>query len=232
MRRVAPKSLIRLLPLVLTAIALPVLAARGDASCPVASHFPSDAAFNAVQPEAGIQFVAEGRIGDRSGAATFELDLGATTAAPFTTAQYGWINGQPEPFTLSFDSMSGVVTFQLGGKTLNYTPGGSFTDIYVRTRATQAGTSIVVDNLVLDGCPVADNSTAVGDGVDYLRLSGGTLNDGFVLTGIATLSWGAVVPLNSHLAFQIKVGTPEQIVPVEPSRWGALKARFGSPAVR
>lgn len=227
MRRRAQPFMAPLVPLLLSAATLSVLPARADA-CPSATHFPSDAAFHAVQPEAGIQFVAEGRIGDRSGAATFELDLGATTAAPATTAQYGWVNGQAEPFTLSFNSGTGVVTFQLGGRTLNYSPGGTFTDIYIRTRATQAGTSVVVNNLVLDGCPVADNSTAVGDGIDYLRLSGGTLNDGFTLTGVATLSWGAVAPTNSHLAFQIKVGTPAQIVPVEASRWGALKARFGA----
>jgi hypothetical protein len=227
MRRNVTTPLRSLGPVALAAALLHLTAAPA-AACPTTSHFASDAAFHAVQPEAGIQFVAEGRIGDRSGAATFELDLGATTAAPATTAQYGWVNGQAEPFTLSFNSGTGVVTFQLGGKTLNYTPGGTFTDIYVRTRATQSGTSLVVDDLDLDGCPIADNSTAVGDGIDYLRIAGGTLNDGFVLTGIATLSWGATVPTNSHLAFQIKVGTPEQIVPVESTRWSALKSRFGS----
>jgi len=197
------------------------------AACPTTSHFASDASFQAFQPEPAINFVAEGRIGDRGGAATFELDLGQSTAAPATQAQYNWISGQAEPFTLSYNNISGVVTFQLGGRTLNYSPGATFTDIYIRTRATQAGTSVVVNNLVLDGCGIVDQSGATGDGLDYLRLAGGTLGDGFVLTGNATLTWGVTPPANSHLAFQIKVGTPATIVPVESATWSSVKTGPG-----
>jgi len=44
------------------------------------SHLATDDALFALLP--AFDFVAEGRIGDLGGAATFELDLGATTSAP------------------------------------------------------------------------------------------------------------------------------------------------------
>lgn len=195
------------------------------AACPTTSHIASDAAFHLLQPEAAITCVAEGRIGDRAGAATFELDLGQSTGAPATQAQYGWVSGQVEPFSLTYNGGTGLVTFQLGGRTLNYTPGSTFTDIYIRTRATQAGTTVTVNNLVLNGCVVADQSTATGDGLDYLRLANAAPGSGFTLTGDATLSWTAAAPTQSNLAFQIKLGTPAPPLPVTPTTWGALKAR-------
>jgi hypothetical protein len=215
--RIVPSAL-----LLLSAVTAPA-----GAACPTTGHFPSDAAFQLFQPEPAINFVAEGRIGDRGGAATFELDLGQSTAAPATQAQYPWVSGQVEPFTLTYDTGTGLVTFQLGGRTLIYAPTATFTDIYIRTRATQTGTSVVVNNLVLDGCAVPDQSSATGNGLDYLHLSGGTLGDGFVLTGDATMTWGATPPTQSNLAFQIKVGTPSQIVPASPATWSAIKAETG-----
>jgi hypothetical protein len=51
--------------------------------------------------------------------------------------------------TVTFNNMSGLVIFTLGGHTLQYTTQfGQFGDIFVRTRATELGTSVVVQNLV------------------------------------------------------------------------------------
>ena len=212
--------------LFLPVLALALSATTASAVCPTTSHIGSDAAFLSIQPEAGVACVAEGRIGDRSGAATFELDLGQSTAAPATTAQYGWVSGQAEPFTLSYSNVTGVVTFQLGGQTLAYSPAGTFTDIFLRTRASLAGTQVTVTDLVLDGCVIADQSNAVGPGLDYLRLQGVDLMAGFTLTGSATMSWAASPPSQSNLAFQVKVGTPAPPVPAVTSSWGGVKARF------
>ena len=171
-------------------------------------------------------FVAEGRIGDLGGAATFELDLGQSTAAPNTSAQYAWVNGQVEPFTVSYNNVTGLVTFILGGKTLTYmTPFPMFGDIFIRTRALEADRSIILQNLVLDGQNVGDVSNAVGPGLDILWISGGTLNDGFTLTGTATLAWAGSPPSQSRLAFQIKVAKLA-VVGAEASTWGGIKARY------
>ena len=168
-------------------------------------------------------FVCEGRIGDRGGAATFELDLGQDTGAPATTANYDWQSGVAEPFTLSYDHLTGQVTFSLGGIDLHYTtPYFDFDQIFVRSRAVNEGTSILVDDLVVDGETVGDQSSAVGNGLDILWIKGTNLNNGFVLTGTATLAWTGTPPTQSRLAFQVKIGKAA-IVATEESTWGRIK---------
>jgi hypothetical protein len=173
-----------------------------------------------------LAVVAEGRIGDRGGAATFELDLGDNTGSPATTAQYNWQSAQAEPFTLVYDNVSNVVTFSLGGRTLDYSPANSFKEFFVRTRAVEASTNVQVFDLVLNGENVGDVSSASGpDGLDILAVSGVDLYQGFTLTGVAVLSWGAAPPTQSRLAFQIKVGNAPT-VPAEENTWGHIKGLY------
>lgn len=172
-------------------------------------------------------FVSEGRIGDRGGAATFELDIGNDTGAPAQTAQYNWISDQEEPFTVTYDSGTGQVTFSLGGITLYYTtPYFDFDEIFFRTRAVDAGTSVRVTDLVIDGETVGDESYADEyDGLDILWVRGVNLNDGFVISGTATLSWIGTPPTQSRLAFQVKVGKLG-IIEAEDASWGEIKSLF------
>jgi hypothetical protein len=171
-------------------------------------------------------FVAEGRIGDLGGAATFELDLGQSTAAPSTTAQYPWTSGTVEPFTLAYNAGTGLITFTLGGKVLTYmTPFPMFGDIFVRTRAVDAERSVVVGDLVLNGQSVGDVSNAVGPGLDILWISGASLSNGFILTGTATLAWTGAPPTQSRLAFQIKVAKLA-VVGTDDESWGGIKALY------
>lgn len=171
-------------------------------------------------------FVAEGRIGDRGGAATFELDLGQSTSAPAATAQYNWQSGVVEPFSLVYDSATGTVTFSLGGRVLVYhTPFIQFGDIFIRTRASFAGTNVSVNDLSLDGVGVYDQSSAAGPGLDILWIAGGNLSDGFVLSGNATLAWSGTPPTQSNLAFQIKVAKLS-VIGTEENTWGGIKALF------
>lgn len=181
-------------------------------------HISSDAALLALQP--ALEFVAEGRIGDLGGAATFETDLGHDTAAPYTTHQYAWVSGQDEPFTLAWSA--GVASFTIGGHTLTYPTSLTANTLFLRTRAIDAGSSVRVSGLVLDGEAIADQSEALADGLDILQVSGGTLTDGFTLTGTARLTWTGAAPTQSRLAFQIKVGT-QQATPAVGSTWGRIK---------
>lgn len=189
------------------------------------SHLSGDGQFLALAPV--IAFVAEGRIGDRGGAATFELDLGKETSAPATQAQHDWQNAQIEPFTLAYSAGTGLVNFTLGGHTLQYVASGTLTDVFVRTRAINDGSSVAVTDLVLDGTSVGDISSCNAlTGVDYLRILGGGLADGFLLTGNAVLQWTGTAPTQSRLAFQIKVGTTDNPVGVQPVAWESVKALY------
>ena len=172
-----------------------------------------------------IAFVAEGRIGDRGGVATFELDLGDDTGNPYTTAQHPWQSGVAEPFTVTYDKPTNVVTFALGGKTLSYSPAVAFKEFFVRTRATELNTAIQVYDLVLNGQPLGDISSATGQGLDILAVSGVDLFQGFTLTGTAVMTWTGAAPTQSRLAFQIKVGNAPT-VRAEETSWGRIKGLF------
>ncbi len=160
-----------------------------------------------------VVFVAEGRIGALGGPRTFELDLGETTAAPSVQADFPWGNGMTEAFSFDFNSMTGVAEFTVGDTTIAYSPTIPFSLIFIRTAAYKDGSSVLLDDLFLDGVAVGDVSHAVSgtQAKDILAISGGQLTDGFLLTGTVTMNWGAIVPQNSQLAFQIKVDDPEPI---------------------
>ncbi len=212
----------------ISAIAIGLVAANligitAASACILTSHVAADADMLAMVQQ--FAFVAEGRIGDGSGAATFELDLGPDTGAPWTTAQYAWPNGTPVPFSLIYDQGADLVHFTVGATALSYTPAVGFAELFVRTRAVNAGSSILVDNLALDGVPLCDSAQAVADGLDILRVQNQPLQNGFTLTGQVTMSWTGTMPTQSRLAFQLKVATP---VPVasEPATWGRVKATY------
>ena len=200
-----------------------VLAAFPATAGIVTRHVATDAEMLAYIQN--IACVAEGRIGDRGGVATFELDLGDDTGNPYATAQHPWQSGVAEPFTVAYDKPTNVVAFTLGGKTLAYSPAVSFKEFFVRTRATELNTAIQVYGLVLNGQPLGDISSATGPGLDILALSGVDLSQGFTLTGTAVMTWTGTAPTQSRLAFQIKVGNAPT-VPAEESSWGRIKGLY------
>ena len=215
--------MVRLSFAMLLGLALGAGIAQAD---PITEHIATDAELVAALTD--TLFVAEGRGGDGAGAATFELDLGQDTGAPAVQAQYGWVSGQPEPFTLSFDAGNGLVTFSLGGEVLQYTtPYPEFGDMFIRTRAVNDGSSVVVDDLVLDGYVLDDQSAAAnpGDDLDILRIAEADLSSGFTLTGTATLTWTGTLPSQSRLAFQIKTARLGTVGNGDLS-WGDLKASW------
>lgn len=188
-------------------------------------YFSRDSIFDTVLSDS--LFVAEGRIGDLGGAATFELDLGASTAVPATTAQFAWGNGVTYPFSLHFDLFSRMATFTAGGHTLSYVSNYAVFDaLFIRTRAVYAGTFMGVYNLVLDGITVPGASMVSGpDGLKILQIYGAPLQDGFTLTGTVKMSWDGQAPLNSTLAFQIFAANM-LVVGNEDQSWGQVKNLF------
>ncbi len=216
---------IRTLALAFTLVFVGAPALSGASVCIPSSHLSSDNDMLTLVQQ--FAFIGEGRIGDRGGAATFELDLGPDTGAPAQTANYAWPNGAPVAFTLTYDSGADLVTFDMGGHTLTYTPGSGFSELFVRTRATDGGTSVVVDSLQLDGVDICGQSAADGSasGLDILRIENQNLQDGFVLTGRATMTWTGTPPSQSHLAFQLKVASAIPL-PAQPASWGRVKALY------
>jgi len=177
-------------------------------------NLPGDNELTQIMPDSNVEFVAEGRIGDLSGAAEHELNI---HTPPYNVEDeyryFDWSNnGVPVPFTLDFDGTT--VTYTVGGETLTYLPESvdDITDIMIRTRATKTDTGIMINNLVLNDTPLDGTSVAVGDttGIDVLWLNGYDLSEGFTLEGESVMYWTSEnMPMRSHLAFQIKVGNAE-----------------------
>lgn len=187
---------------VLTGILLALLSMPSFSYAFVTAHYSSDVLLTSVS------FEAEGRIGDRGGVQTYELDIGPSTTSPAQTAQYDWPNGTPVPFTLTYDNVTNLVSFTVGAGTLAYTPAQMSIDIFIRTRAVYANTGISVDNLVLNGIPLGESANTQipgSSGIDILHIHGADLSAGFTLTGQTTMTWSGSPPPSSKLSFQIKV---------------------------
>jgi hypothetical protein len=181
------------------------------------NHLSSDSEMNALMQD--IAFVAEGRIGDRSGTTTHELNLHESDPGhPQVTDQFNWLSGVAQPFELLYDAVSHLVHFTVGDRTLTQTYTNPFSDFFLRTRATQAGSSMLLSNLQLDGVFLNAQSHAIADtgGLDILQIS--DVMNSFKLKGESTMTWQGTPPVQAQLAFQIKVAqaTPPKEVP-EPN---------------
>jgi hypothetical protein len=197
----------------LTVATLGLLALPSAARAFSLSAVDNDYDFNALNPN--LSFVAEGRFGNNARNGDYELDIhGVDTSNPTRTqdqANFTWTNGLLTEFSLTFDALTRAVTYIVGGQTLNATANSNpINDIFIRTRAATADTSILLSNLFLNGVDLLGSSLAdnADDGVEYLRISG--VSDSFTLTGTSLMSWtDSNMPRNSRLAYQIKVGSAD-----------------------
>ncbi|GFZ91718.1 choice-of-anchor W domain-containing protein [Okeania sp. KiyG1] len=173
---------------------------------------------------ATIDVAAEGRIGDLSGAAEHEFNIhydneNGHQIVPTEYRSFDWVNGQGEDFTLTFDD--GTLTYEIGGKTLEYSITDTLNDLFIRTTARKQDNSVVVDNLILNGQAIAENSSfTCSEGCDYWNSSQylwlTDLEESFTLTGTTTMTWTGdprdlkdkdnPAPHRSELAFQVKLG--------------------------
>lgn len=217
-----------------TSVLAMTAAAIGLLGAPAASAFTlggtiGEAEFEALNPT--IDVAAEGRIGDRVSYATHELNIHTgPTAADHKDDYWGfdWVNGEGVDFTLTFNDTLDKLTYEIGGQTLEYGMAGPFKDMFIRTKASKLNTSIVVDNLELNGTAIAETSSFACTGTsncsyyessEYLWIA--DLSESFTLTGTTTMSWTGSTPKNSHLAFQIKLGEVPVAVP-EPASMSLL----------
>ncbi|MEC4985222.1 MAG: PEP-CTERM sorting domain-containing protein [Oscillatoria sp. PMC 1068.18] len=150
------------------------------------------------------EFVAESRIGDSSGNATYELGLldFDNGNLPVAQSNYGWINGEAVDFTLEFDGSS--LNYTVGNQLLSSQAfsGDLVEDLLIRTHSNANSTMSLV-NLALNGVSLPDLIANSGE-VKYLEV--GDLPTNFTLTGTSIMSWTGDRPRNSHLAYQIKAG--------------------------
>ena len=172
-------------------------------------HLSSDELMAARLPAGKTSFVAQCRIGDRSGKAAFEAGVGADVSNPAATGQHDWQKGISEPFTLVYNTERKIVLFAVGNNSLLYTPqaGVPLTDMFIRVQSQSAGASVRVSDLVIRNGGVPDSAQSSGaEGRDILWIQGADIANGFLMTGFVTLSWQDSAPTQSQIEIQICVG--------------------------
>lgn len=201
--------------------------------------YDADHAYNALFSDENsaddTAFVAESRYGDLGGAAQYEFKIFDHQAGGgLDEANFNWEKGVSYDFSLEYTDLGWTYSLfefgtenRLSSVTEAFT--APFSDIFIRTRANN-GTSVVVDNLFLDGVAVGDRSAVENVNgsfaVDYLRIS--DVSEPFKLTGTSTMNWtDGSNPTKSRLAYQIKVVNLEQAQPVpEPTLLVGLGVSF------
>jgi hypothetical protein len=186
----------------------------------------SDAALLAAlggASEPALRFVGEGRIGNLATNGTFEYDVGPTTAAPASTGQLAWPNGENFVFSFDFRPATGAAVLSLGSSAnlqagqlalvgapsnatyIVPTSARNVNAIYLRSFALNAPlSSILFEDLQLQtpggGIVAIPGYTGTNVGPNVLTqleiagLSDVDLSQGFTLGGSVTLTWSTAVP--------------------------------------
>lgn len=200
-------------------------------------NIDGEAAFDKLDATIGV--AAEGRIGDLSGAAEHEFNIHFDNGSggqivPTEYRRFDWESGKAEDFTLTFEN--DLLTYEIGGRTLTQTVTDNFNDLFIRTTARKQDSSVLVNNLFMNGVEVGGTSSfacdiarcGYYDSSQYLHLT--DIGENFTLTGTTTMSWvgnakrlsDRTAPHRSELAFQVKLGN--KVETPEPASMSLLAA--------
>lgn len=209
----APKAIISL-----SALALGLTighTAANAASFELLSNFTDDD-FRAIINSGTFteDYVAESRIGDGAGAATYELALKEPSVVkPIKDKGFNWENKKTYDFELK--SENGKVTYKVGGTELSsfdlvdMSPNNT---VYIRAFAGPENTKVKLTNITVDGNTYGGHFMANGDNNqrEYLKVT--DINGDFTITGQSIFAWSDTDrPRNSNVAYQFKVGNEESV---------------------
>jgi hypothetical protein len=173
----------------------------------VATHLRGETRAVKVAEAGGgaIRFTAEARVGAPG---DWALALRRhPNDEPATKGRFdGWPDGTPVSFTLHSDGRAVSLTLVQGTRrgAVSYPSRqlGDVDELFVSGLAADAGTSVTLAGLSLDGVAVKEAPAAANAGIlgqDVLRLQGVKAGHGFTLTGTITLAWESARPQGSAL---------------------------------
>jgi len=128
------------------------------------------------------------------GAGGYRAELGKGPGARdewYTGGTVPYTSGNTYPFTL-VDDGAGKATFTIAGNTLDttgYTTVNSDGRVCINAKMSGKVGTVAVDNVVLNG--MSAGSVSATDVNKYMLIEGGTLDDGFTLTGDMTFTWSS-----------------------------------------
>lgn len=134
------------------------------------------------------------------------LDYG--NATPTNTAQPSWPNGVGRDFVITYDQDSQSVSFSINGNNVDHNTNATaavLADMMLRAKSS-ANTTIMINNLSLDGNALPDLTASGGDlSLRFVRASG-LLQNGFTLTGTIRMNWTGPTPPTHAMSLQIWPG--------------------------
>ncbi|MCH7548406.1 MAG: hypothetical protein IH969_02530 [Candidatus Krumholzibacteriota bacterium] len=173
------------------------------------------------------QHVGEGRAGDGTATATYEVGVGGTMGAPTVTGQYTWITNTKVPFFIDYNATTDIVTFSIDGVFVQETIVLSgTTEILLRVATPSKKYTMSLENMFVDGEAVIELGSA-SESHDILWISGATIADGFVVTGDVKAKWSNAepAPVGDQVSFSVVMGNTST-VPTEETTWGMIKALY------
>ena len=162
------------------------------------------------------EFNAASYIGD-NGMAAYELELNnivpPATVDPTSSSQkqFLWQNGEEVNFKLSFDGE--ILQYQVGEEVLTAIDvneaGFDINGMILSARSTE-NSQTKLSNLVFDDGSISTINLMSQDGeTDFLKITG--IDNTFILSGTQVFSWTGARPENFDLAYQIRVGTFQEV---------------------
>ncbi|MCL4215848.1 MAG: PEP-CTERM sorting domain-containing protein [Candidatus Hydrogenedentes bacterium] len=150
-------------------------------------------------------FMNQTDIGNNGWDGASELVSYNADSKPVDQAHTVFEAGQSFNFTLAYDALAGVMTYQLdtkGEPMVKQRVASVGNDLFIATYAFHSDGAISqVSNLMLNGEAIKDSSKSVSRGygdkgdraysgsMDFLWISGGDLAKGFKLTGTSNFNW-------------------------------------------
>jgi cysteine-rich repeat protein len=155
-------------------------------------------------------FFTTGRYGDNIGhAGAWELAIwehidGTDDDYVREEDNFAWLSGADYNFSISYDPTDGKVLYSVGGKTISwfYEAQKAFEFIIPFAKGDADGNSVTLKNMVLNGSPVADITTADNYVGRKIPLSDAEQVNGFTITGTVNLTW-STDPKNEVPGFHI-----------------------------
>lgn len=186
----------------------------------------------AGMPISEFAYVLQASAGNRAASSPIEMQVldfsgNLNGSVPANgTANFAWANNTTYSFSMEFNPTNGQLRYTLGNTTINAIIANTtlIQDMFFKTQANSAGTTLTVSNLVVNGTSMGSAVSSASfantnQQVDYLWIRGLTVgaSNTFTMSGNINMSWtGPTPPSNTNTVAYFKFGRvtrPDALVP-------------------
>lgn len=190
-------------------------------------------ASNATMPVNNFAYIVQASAGNRATTSTAEMNIlnfaGSASGASIGTGQWAWANNTTYKMTVAYTASTRAIVYTLlneatsASTTVNATlpSAQSINDVFFRTQAITANSSITLSNLTVNGYLFSGaishaQASLAAQQIQYFWVSG-LDNANFTVSANILMSWNpATPPSGTNLVSYLKFGTvqnPQTYVP-------------------